>query len=656
MTARSLCVVSILCLLGLCIWPAYGEEPTRPKATSNPTAGAISSAAFAEMSARCPICGDFLYKHNNPEYKDFICIPPNSSKRGEPEPRLMICPVCHKVRAYSFVRFQDPSRGIDSDLCFHSGKKSSYLTNVWTCLDCGYSAYPDGFFEMPSGKSALDADVEQALDSRFQLLPSFVDWVKKELGEPLHAMLTEMVKATAGGIDKNADWHLVESQESIPVATRLELFIKCYAKREASAEFLAGLYQRAMHIYRVEFCKVAIIDELRRAFIFATPLLYEKEAFANEQAILEDLGKLSLGDVADMIGVKWAEYTPEELITKFIEVIKMLNGILDGTGKTEDIKRARSSGVTNDDIYCVKFILFLELASSSLRIGDKAATLDYLGKAGALLEGGKMFTLLPAEKQESAKRTCTGIIQQKLNQFKNHQNYMVATLSNLKESLLEDTLRAMYIPAQTYLIGDLYFRLEESSFRPAKLWLSMASRSASIFTFIGVSENVAKNFSQLVSRMQAVEEIAAAADYGEEDMPDVKYLDAVSNRIGEIEEKQTEIREKPAECRKFLVLLGETIYRYVAKIGTYPANLDDLVKYGWIKEDTADGFRCKCTGAVYGYTPPSPRHANTIYPLVFDNVVHTDNSGVLGYILTSDYRIIEILAQGVQPDIGPTPK
>ena len=131
-----------------------GEEaaPKEKKRTS--PAGVIVNPAEEGLAARCPICGDFLYKHNNPDYPDFRCIPPNADKRGIPETRRMVCPVCFAVNKVKFVRRLDFSRGIDSDLCYHSGKPSDYMTNIYTCPYCGYTAFADGFYELPPGKAA----------------------------------------------------------------------------------------------------------------------------------------------------------------------------------------------------------------------------------------------------------------------------------------------------------------------------------------------------------------------------------------------------------------------------------------------------------------------------------------------------------------------
>ena len=74
-----------------------GESVKGGKSRFYRPSSAIVSSEDPSLAARCPICGDFLYKHNNPNFPDFRCIPANADRRGFPESRRMVCPICNNV-------------------------------------------------------------------------------------------------------------------------------------------------------------------------------------------------------------------------------------------------------------------------------------------------------------------------------------------------------------------------------------------------------------------------------------------------------------------------------------------------------------------------------------------------------------------------------
>ncbi len=629
-----------------------GEEAAPKEKKRTTPAGVIVNPAEEGLAARCPICGDFLYKHNNPDYPDFRCIPPNADKRGIPETRRMVCPVCFAVNKVKFVRRLDFSRGIDSDLCYHSGKPSDYMTNIYTCPYCGYTAFADGFYELPPGKAAADEELKRVMDRYFEFPPSFVEWVKKTLTKPLHDRLDALVKK----VYKEGDWTLVKDQESIPRDLKIDYLIRCQTRLGAGKTLLAGLYMRVYYIYRQAFVKAEVIEPLRRAYILNTILLYKPEAFENEEKLLEDLASLATDKIYDTLGVKVADYTPKEVIDKTIETIKRVNGVLDGTADKEYMSKVRRAGVTDDDLQAVRFTLFLELASNYLRIGDLSATVYFLSRAEALARSGKMFASMPEDKRGKAVEECLAIVRRKNALLSNHQRYMAKCLEYLKYTILHGTIRMMYYPMQAYLVGNLYYRLEADEYKPAKIWLKMAKRAAVIYDYLGLPPEARNGFTDLVDSMLETDVIKAAADYTQADLVDVDELFALTKKIREIESSREKLKAGSSECREFLEFLGKVLLRYQAVSGDFPDSLETLLKMELISERTANGFRCPVTGKKYGYTPPSLLKPYTIAPLVYDEYPHDDATGILGYILFTDGTIKEILSGRRTPTIGPEPR
>ncbi len=641
----------LIAIIALSAFSAVAEEKkTTPR--SQEESAAILSATEVSSSSRCVICGDFLYKHNNPDFHSFQCIPMSFADRGMPSTRKMVCPVCHNIHEVPFVKQLDFSVGIDSDFCYHSSRPSDYLTNIHTCVNCGYTALVDDFYELPPNKPAVDDYVKRVIDNYFELLPSYTEWVKKELSKPLHDKLTVLVKETY----KDGDWTYVTRQDLIPMEIKLDYLIRCYAQRAASSVFLAGMYNRAYYAYRQAFTKAEVIPQLRNAYLLTAVLLYEPEAYKNESALLEELANLATDKIRDSIGVKLADYTADQLITKIVGIIKDVNMLLDGTAPDDVARRARTANVTKDDLNCVRFVLFLELAANFLRIGDFSSTVLFMTKAEALLKSGDMFTLLePAAKQTSS-AACMKVLNKKSNYLVNHQTYMSECLAMLKKTIRDETLRVIYYPTQTYLIANLYYRLEILNYRPAKFWAKMARQSASIYAYLGLSGSVTTNYLALVDKLQAIDVVRSAEDYTKNDLIDINELHALTLKINEFNEAQSSIRAKPQECRDYLEFMWKILSRYNATNGTFPAALESLVRMEVISSKAANDFRCPVTGKKYGYSPPSLALPYTVAPLLYDEHIHDDDSGILGFILYTDGTLVDILSRQSAPSIGPMPE
>ncbi|MDZ7816350.1 MAG: DUF2225 domain-containing protein [Planctomycetota bacterium] len=494
---------AILALL-LCVWMVVPFVNSHAEDAATPASGgdAILSPTDLQHAERCPICKDFAYKHHNPLFPSFQCLPQPMRQRGLAEKRRMVCPVCNTVHDVEFVRELDPKGGIDTDFCYHPLKDADYTTNIYTCTNCGYTAYAGGFYEMPMGRKAVDADLESAIDRHFMLESSFKSWVRSNLARPLHDKLTELAKQ----IHPDQDWTAIKSQASIPLDMKLDYLHRCYSRLGVSYEFLAGMYMRFTYIYRNQFCEAKVTSELKRGYILTLPLLFESESFENETEILEDLGSLKHGELAYTLGIKWGEYSVRELIDRYIEVIRMINGIMDGTAKQEDINRAKVWGLTEPDLLQAKFVLFLELSSAYLRLGDLTLSQKSLEKAEALNEGDKLFANFPEKatkeqltSREQAKIRTRLVIQEKMRDFVNHLKYLYQSITYLKESIRHKGLRAIYYPTQTYLVGNLYYRVE--LYDVAKLWFKMAKRSSVIYDFLNLPPKTRSGFNELLNSM-----------------------------------------------------------------------------------------------------------------------------------------------------------
>ncbi len=127
-------------------------------------------------------------------------------------------------------------------------------------------------------------------------------------------------------------------------------------------------------------------------------------------------------------------------------------------------------------------------------------------------------------------------------------------------------------------------------------------------------------------------------------------------KIDEYDTAKEEIGARPHECRTFLQHIWKVLSLYQVQNSSFPPSLDALAKMGLIDAEIHNDFKCPVTGKRYGYTAPNLARPHTIYPLVYDEHVHDDETGILGYILYSDGTIKEIVSRQYVPIYGPMPE